>query len=254
MKADELFLRPIEGKADYGRYEVRKSLHTNYFLGLLVSVLIHSGILGSYYLHGYLFGDEHIPTVKVRIVRYSDLGPPPSIKQSFTPPAIAIASAARPSIGIPVPVPDAEVSPEQTIASQAELSAAPSNVIEEFGEGGGVEIISDISIEDDGEPGADEFVPFEKAPQVVHQVMPVYPEMAVRAGLEGVVWVKILVDREGKATKALVIKSTAEIFEQAALNAAMQFHFTPALMNQSPVKVWVSIPFRFQLNDARVPS
>jgi protein TonB len=74
--------------------------------------------------------------------------------------------------------------------------------------------------------------------------------MAVRAGLEGTVWVKILVDKDGRPKKAVVVKSTAEMFDDAAVQAAMQFVFTPAVMNNGPVKVWVSIPFRFTLKDA----
>jgi len=62
------------------------------------------------------------------------------------------------------------------------------------------------------------------------------------------VWVKIWVDKEGKAKKAQIIKSDAELFNQAAIDAAMQWVFTPAVMNNGPVAVWVSIPFKFKLN------
>jgi len=75
-----------------------------------------------------------------------------------------------------------------------------------------------------------------------------YPELAQRAGVEGTVWVKIWVDKEGKPRKALVLKSTAELFNQAAVDAAMKWVFTPALMRNGPVSVWVSIPFKFMLS------
>jgi protein TonB len=74
--------------------------------------------------------------------------------------------------------------------------------------------------------------------------------MALRAGLEGTVWVKILVDKDGKPKKAVVIKSAVEIFNEPAVEAAMQFLFTPAVMNNGAVRVWVAIPFKFQLRDA----
>lgn len=112
-----------------------------------------------------------------------------------------------------------------------------------------MEITQDILIED--EPGMDEFIPVEKGPQIVKKGIPVYPDMALRAGLEGTVWVKILVDKEGKPQRAVVVKSTTEIFNDAAIAAAMDFLFTPAVMNQGPVRVWVSVPFRFTLKDAR---
>ncbi|MEK9138046.1 MAG: energy transducer TonB, partial [Bacteroidota bacterium] len=176
--------------------------------------------------------------------------PPPSISQAPSPPSVSVAAVAKPTVGVPVPVPDAEVSPEQTFATQQELSQAPSPALEEFGGDGNVQITQDIRI-DDEDPAMDEFIPYEKGPEIVKKVVPKYPEMALRAGLEGTVWVKILVDKDGKPKKAVVIKSTVEIFNDAAVEAAMQFVFTPAVMNNGAVRVWVSIPFRFQLRDAQ---
>jgi len=113
-----------------------------------------------------------------------------------------------------------------------------------------MQIEQDIQIDPDAEPGIDEFIPVEKPPQIVKRVVPLYPPMAMRAGLEGTVYVKILVDKDGKPKKAVVIKSTTEIFNDAAVEAAMQFIFTPAVMNNGPVKVWVAVPFKFKLKDA----
>ena len=103
-----------------------------------------------------------------------------------------------------------------------------------------------MKIEDDGPPP--DFVPVEKQPAPVKNPSPIYPEIARRAGVEGTVWVKIWVDKEGKAKKAQILKSDAELFNQAAIDAAMQWVFTPAVMNNGPVAVWVSIPFKFKLN------
>ena len=175
----------------------------------------------------------------VRILKYSELGPPPSITSSSAAPAVAVAApSVKPSVGIPVPVPDAEINPEQTIATQTEMSATPG----EIGEGGGA---GDIKIEDEGPPP--DFVPFEKEPVAIKKMHPAYPEIARRAGVEGTVWLKVWVDKEGKVRKAEILKSDADIFNQPAINAAMQWVFTPALMKNGPVSVWVSIPFRFKL-------
>lgn len=242
---------PQAAVAPYGRLEVKSVFYKNMFRGLLISVLIHVVIVGSYYLAQVLGEDEdNIPTVTVRILKYSDLGPPPSISAAPPPPSVGIAAAAKPTVGVPVPVPDAEVSPEQTIATQQELSNAPSPATEQLAGGDqNLQIQQDITIDSDAEPGIDEFVPVEKPPQIVKRAVPVYPEMAMRAGLEGTVYVKILVDKDGKPKKAVVIKSTTEIFNDSAVEAAMQFVFTPAVMNNGPVKVWVAIPFKFKLKD-----
>jgi protein TonB len=253
MERSELLSTSWPGQVLYGRQELRKVLQKNYLKGLAVSVVLHSLILGSYYLVSYLGAEEDIPTVRVRVLNYSELGPPPSLNPVHVPPAVGVTAMAKPSVGVPVPVPDAEVSPEQTIATQEEMSMNPNPALEDLASGEQIEVTGDIVIDGD-EPGMDEFIPVEKPPQIVKKAMPEYPEMAVRAGLEGVVWVKILVDKEGKPQKAIVIKSSAEIFNESAIAAAKLFLFTPAVMNQGPVKVWVSIPFRFQLKDAKVPS
>ncbi|MCX8009714.1 MAG: energy transducer TonB, partial [Ignavibacteria bacterium] len=137
---------------------------------------------------------------------------------------------------------------EQTIATQAELSQQVSPVTTDIG-GATIEKNIDVKAEDiniDDGPPAD-FVPFEKGPEIIKQVVPEYPDLARRANLEGKVWVKIWVDKEGKPRKAEVIKSDAEIFNEPAVKAAMQFLFTPAMMNNGPVAVWVTIPFKFNL-------
>jgi len=186
--------------------------------------------------------------VQVRLMKYSDLGPPPSMTSANTPPPISVtAPTAKPSVGAPVPVPDAEVSAEQTMATQAEMSQV--TPIGDATGAGEVAVQQDIKIDDDAPPA--DFVAVEKEPVVVKKVEPKYPELAMRAGLEGKVWVKIWVDKEGKAKQVLVMKSDAEIFNEPAIEAAKQFVFTPAYMNNGPVSVWVSVPFKFRLADKK---
>jgi len=219
----------------------------NRHLGIAITIAItfHLMMIGIYYLVGYL-SEEEEPVVMVRITKYTDLGPPPSITEAEVAPAVAVtAPVAKPTVGIPVPVPDAEVSPEQTIATQQELSSIQSPVISQQGEGENVKIEQDIKIEDEAPP---DFVPYEKPPVPIREIKPEYPEIARRAGVEGTVWVKIWVDKEGKARKAVVIKSDAEIFNEPAIKAALQYVFTPAMMNNGPVAVWAAMPFRFKLN------
>ena len=226
-----------ESPKRYGAPELERFYQKYLLRGLSVALILHLFGVGTYWGVVYL-GQEDEPIVTVRIMKYSELGPPPSITQSA--PAIAVSAAAvKPSVGIPIPVPDAEVNPEQTIATQQELSEAVGPITE----GPGGETV--IQIEEGPPP---DFVPFEKAPVAIKIVEPKYPELAQRAGVEGTVWVKIWVDKEGKPRKALVLKSTAELFNQAAVDAAMKWVFTPALMRNGPVSVWVSIPFKFMLS------
>ena len=229
----------VKYHTNYGAPELKKSYRNYLVRGLVIAGAFHFLGAGVYWGTVYL-SQELEPTRVVRIMKLSELGPPPSLQGAA--PAVAVTGAAvRPSVGIPVPVPDAEVSPEQTIATQEELSRQ--TVLPQTTTSGGVK--EEIRIEEE-EPPAD-YVPYEKGPEPIKQVTPKYPDLATRAGLEGTVWVKIWVDKEGRARRAVVMKSDAEIFNQPAQEAAMQWVFTPAMMKNGPVSVWVSIPFRFKL-------
>lgn len=230
----------------YGAPELKRAYQKYLTIAEMIGIAVTAGILGIYYLAEYLARDEE-PIAVVRIMKYSELGPPPSIQSSNVPPAVSVAApSVRPSVGIPVPVPDTEVSPEQTFATQQEMNAASDAVGEGEGVGGGeVAIEKDIQIQDDGPPP--DFVPYEKEPKVIKPAKPAYPEIARKAGLEGKVWVKIWVGKDGKPKKVVIQKSASEIFDQAAIDAAMQMVFTPAMMQNGPVDVWVSIPFDFKL-------
>jgi len=233
----------------YGATELKLVAKKYMAIGLAVGILVNFSAVGTYHLVNWLTVEEE-PVRTVRILKYTELGPPPSISSTSSAPVSVGQAAARPSVGIPVPVPDAEVSPDATIASMEELSRQPSPVTDLSGSGvgGGAVIEEDLKI-DDVEPP--EFVPFEKEPVPIKKIEPKYPELALRAGLEGNVYIKVWVDKEGKVRKAVVVKSDAPIFEEAAKEAAMQWVFTPALMQNGPVSVWVVIPFRFRLADRK---
>jgi len=233
----------------YGAIELKQAYQRYFSIALGIAVFIHALIIGGYYLVEIL-NQEEPPTRMVHIMKYTDLGPPPSIQSANIPPPVSVtAPVAKPTVGAPVPVPDAEVSPEQTIASQTEMQQQVSPVSEGTGTDNNVTIEQDIKIDDEGPPA--DFVPYEKEPQIVKKVEPKYPDLAMRANLEGKVIVKIWVDKEGKVKQVVILKSDNDVFNEPAVEAAKQFVFTPAYMNNGPVAVWVSFPFRFKLTDKK---
>ncbi len=234
----------------YGAFELKKRYPKNFAIGLIIAIAFHILIIAGYYSYLSMSEDKEESVPTVRVLKYSELGPPPSIINDV-PQQIAVAQpSAAPSSGIPIPVPDEEAPPEQTIATQQELSQQTSPVLGE-GLGTGTQITQDIKIEEEKketDPDIDAFIPVEKYPEIVVAAQPQYPEMAKRAGIEGKVYVKVLIDKEGKPKKAVVIKTDAEIFNDAAIEAAMKSIFTPALQNNKPISVWIVIPYKFRLN------
>jgi len=235
---------------EYGAFELKKLYPRNFSMGMTIAVLIHLFLIGAYIFIQAITKEDDSNISTVRILKYSELGPPPSLDNNAAQQLAVTAPTIKPNVGIPTPVPDAEAPKEQTIATQQEMNKVAAPVGEGTG-GGGVQITKDLKVEapTDEAPDINAFVAVEKMPQVVVQVPPVYPELAKRAGVEGTVYVKILVNKEGKAIKAVVMKSDSEVFNQPAIDAAMKFVFTPAIQHKSPVMVWVVVPFKFKLNN-----
>ena len=89
----------------------------------------------------------------------------------------------------------------------------------------------------------------EEKPKLLEQVSPEYPMEAREAGLQGAVFVKLLVGPDGKVRGAQVVKGE-KVFRDAAVRAALQFVFRPAVQNDKPVSVWVMIPMQFRLSNS----
>jgi TonB family protein len=209
-------------------------------IGLVIALTLHFLGVGAYWGSVYLKGEEKTSSSSgIVTIPYDRIELPRSVWQITVP--TGSSSGIKIKVGTPVPVPEWKADPEVTIPKQTE--PPPSSALPDVKPGDGENVVYKS---DDAEP-PDVFVAWEKPPEVVRQVQAAYPELAVRAGLEGTVVVKIWVDREGRAKKALVQKSDAEIFNQAATEAAMQWVFTPAMMKHGPVSVWISVPFRFKL-------
>lgn len=97
-----------------------------------------------------------------------------------------------------------------------------------------------------------DFHPFDEPPVLIHFEKPVYPRFSRESGIEGFVYIKVIIDRKGMVSSAIVLGSdvTAEM-EQAALQAARGCTFKPGKQRGQPVPVAVMIPFEFRLSDCR---
>jgi TonB family protein len=74
-----------------------------------------------------------------------------------------------------------------------------------------------------------------------------YPPMALRAGLESDVTLRIEVDAEGKVTRAEVTKSGSGGFDEEALKAVKQSRFEAAQRDGQPVPAEFTYIYRFRL-------
>jgi protein TonB len=96
------------------------------------------------------------------------------------------------------------------------------------------------------------FVAVEEMPEPIGGIKAIqskiiYPEIAKRAGVEGKVYVKAYVDKNGDVTKAVILKGIGAGCDEAALKAVKETKFKPGKQRGKPVNVMVSIPVVFKL-------
>lgn len=237
----------------YGAFELKRTYQKNLGLAILIAGLSLLCITGIVHLYFVLSAEEEVEAAHVvRIRTLSELGAPPSISKTQVP-QLAVAQpqiAAAPKVGIPKAVPDEEAPEEVTIATQAELGQLSDLKAGILSQGGGDSIAIEIP-EEEYLPPPDEFVPFDELPVPINPGIPPYPELARKAGIEGTVWVKALVDKKGKVRDAIVVKESGAKagFEEAALQHAYTINYKPAISNGQPIAVWVTYPVHFRLGD-----
>ena len=95
-------------------------------------------------------------------------------------------------------------------------------------------------------PGINEFVALDEMPELVYKEAPVYPRLAEKAGIEGKVYVKVLVDQEGLVQKAIVLKSSESVLlDESARVAALGNKYKPGVFKGKPVVCWVTYKVEF---------
>jgi len=78
---------------------------------------------------------------------------------------------------------------------------------------------------------------------------PVYPPRLKVEGASGVVAVTIVIDETGTVTSCKVAKSTRDEFNDAAVEAVQKWKFKPAQKDGAPVKIKVTVPIRFSIEE-----
>ena len=87
-----------------------------------------------------------------------------------------------------------------------------------------------------------------REPRKIHDVPPLYPEIARAAHVEGIVILEAVINERGEVTDARVLRSVP-LLDNAALTAVKQWRYTPTLLNGVPVRVLMTVTFRFSLGD-----
>jgi TonB family protein len=91
-------------------------------------------------------------------------------------------------------------------------------------------------------------VPYSEDFVILHMVQPEYPPAELLDGIEGDVWLEILVNEDGRVEDAWVLTALGpKNFEYSSLSAVRQFRFKPPIVNGKPVQMWIRFHVFFRL-------
>lgn len=75
----------------------------------------------------------------------------------------------------------------------------------------------------------------------------VYPELALKVGIEGRVVVQFVVDREGRVVNPVVMRGIGGGCDEEAIRAVKTAKFQPGMQRGRPVSVRYSLPITFKI-------
>jgi periplasmic protein TonB len=230
----------------YGNLVLRRQAHLFLSHGVITAIVL----LGLFWLvtanwqtiaslTGLFKKNEPMVECYEVVTSVTQLPPPPPLDIPEPVPVTpsSPATPAPPNVGKIKQVSQEEAPLQQTLATQKELKQAI-----QTGTGNG-----------SGSAGDEVpmFVPCEKMPGFLDQKKPAYPEMARTAGITGKVFVSVLIGEDGRPIKAKVMKripADCEVFDAVAIKSVMDSKYYPGIQNGSPIKVWFTVPIRFQLD------
>jgi TonB family protein len=176
-------------------------------------------------------------------IPYLKLDQPRSIMpDDFREPVSVQKAAGLVIYGVPKPVRDEDAiaitSPDQTNI----MGNVDNNLASKIDSGQVV-----IKVKDDI-PSITDYIAYDIPPKPIVQRPPVYPPIATKVGMEGTVFVKLLLDLDGTVMRVAVVRSSGcPQLDTAAVQCVLDWKFSPAIQNNRPVMVWLGSNIKFKL-------
>jgi protein TonB len=219
----------------YGAFELKRVYHKNYLLGIVAAILLHLIIFVLFVL--FMPQDRNEEGVKVKILKYAELGPPPSIIRDNPPLEKVIAT--KPNFGKPIAAKKGEAVSEFETPKEAGVSS------EVKVEPPKVEIKKEVV--DETFYVAVDMMPEPNGGIESIQRKIIYPPEARRDRVEGKVIIKVFIDEVGSVRRAEIVKGIGSGCDEAAIAAVRNSKFRPGKMNGKVVKVQMTISLVFKL-------
>jgi protein TonB len=85
-----------------------------------------------------------------------------------------------------------------------------------------------------------------RPPVLLQRVEPSYPDLALRAHVEGTVILEAIIDERGAVQRVKVLRSIA-LLDKAAIDAVEQWRYSPVILNGTPVPVILTVVLSFKI-------
>jgi len=230
--------------------EVRRKLAT-----LPVALAFHAMALGSVMV-GQLWAVQPVdqPDVVVAFVDFIPPSPPPPPPKP--PEGNGATAATKPTD----PTPPTEPVQPQVVPAQVPKAGAPEPTGQPGGVVGGVDRGTKGGIGGGVKPDPEQEPPVVIAddkpvrpgdgvvlPVNIYRPDPVYPELARRARLQGVVIVEATIDRQGNVVDTKLLKDPGLGCGAAVVEALRSWKYRPATFNDRPVSIIMTVTVTFRL-------
>jgi TonB family protein len=96
---------------------------------------------------------------------------------------------------------------------------------------------------------AESLPPLEKVPELKQFIQAEYPAEALKKGIEGSVSMELIISDSGRVDSVKVLRGLDPALDSAAVKAARQFSFTPAMAQGMPVPVALEYEYKFFITD-----
>ncbi|MCS6894637.1 MAG: TonB family protein [Bacteroidia bacterium] len=252
---------------EYGAYVLRKSYVKHTLRALIIAVSAVAIGVAVPFVKAYIEAKLESLRAKQKKQVITELMEPPPIDKKNEPPPPPIEQPPPPpqraqiKFVPPQVVKEEEAKREETIANidtlmkvdpgTKDVQGDP-NAIPEITEGDGKGTQpAEVAEQKEEDPDPTAFVVVEKEPSPVNmddiKKRIVYPPLAKEANIQGKVIVRVLVSKDGKYERHIVLRSPHKLLTEAVEKELPNLQFTPGIQAGKPIKVWVTIPFDFSL-------
>ncbi|MEY3442525.1 MAG: hypothetical protein RLZZ519_806 [Bacteroidota bacterium] len=261
----------FEGRSkDYGAYDMRKRYNRVLTRASLITFLLFISITGLPKMMSWILPDiEETAKVEENVYIATEVELTPKAPEE---PEVPNIPQPQPPVGItvnatvPVPTPEELLKDDELVAEIDDMDSVALGTFNKDGDKGGDYVWPEINTDpcfncpppvtvvpkEDDDPKSETFILLEKEPQAVNldelKGLIGYPPMAVEALIEGRVTLRVMVDKMGNYVKHIVLKDPHPILTRAVTEKIHLLKMTPGIQAGKPIKVWVTLPFNFELN------